>query len=121
MRTAIIATALLVLLTASASAQALPYDASWWTVDGGGAYSTTGIYTLGATAGQPDAAALTTTGNYAVSWGYWPAISTWTNDNHPVAQTQRIITFGDLFRLLCVAMLAVTQLIRAGGARWAVN
>ena len=36
------------------------YDLSWWTVDGGGTTLSTGEgYTLGGTAGQPDAGVLT--------------------------------------------------------------
>ena len=40
------------------------YDLSWSTVDGGGeTFSSGGVYTLGGTAGQPDAGLLTG-GNY---------------------------------------------------------
>jgi hypothetical protein len=47
------------------------YELSWWTVDGGGtAFSTGGGYTLGGTAGQPDAGLLTGDG-YALGGGFW--------------------------------------------------
>jgi uncharacterized repeat protein (TIGR01451 family) len=44
-----------VLLLAASAAGAQPYDASWWTVDGGGGVATGGSFTVGGTVGQPDA------------------------------------------------------------------
>ena len=47
------------------------YDLSWWTVDGGGGTSSTGGgYSLGGTAGQPDAGVLSG-GVYALAGGFW--------------------------------------------------
>lgn len=47
------------------------YDLSWATVDGGGGtFSTGGFYSLGGTAGQPDAG-LSTGGAYALGGGFW--------------------------------------------------
>ena len=47
------------------------YDLTWSSVDGGGAmWSTGGTYTLGGTAGQPDAGLLTS-GDYALAGGFW--------------------------------------------------
>ena len=47
------------------------YDLSWWTVDGGGCTSvTSGVYTLSATAGQPDAGT-TSHSPYALLGGFW--------------------------------------------------
>ena len=47
------------------------YDVSWYTVDaGGGTYSTGGDYSLGGTAGQPDAGPLTG-GGYTLVGGFW--------------------------------------------------
>jgi len=47
------------------------YDLSWSTVDGGGgAFSTGGVYSLGGTAGQPDAGFLTG-GVYTLGGGFW--------------------------------------------------
>lgn len=52
-----------------------PYDLSWSTVDGGGyTFSTGGAYTLGGTAGQPDAGALSG-GSYALSGGFWLCVT----------------------------------------------
>ena len=46
------------------------YDLSWWTVDGGGATSGGGAYTLSGAAGQPDAGILTG-GGYTLTGGFW--------------------------------------------------
>jgi hypothetical protein len=47
------------------------YDLSWSTVDGGGgSASAGGSYTLGGTAGQPDAGVLSG-GDYAILGGFW--------------------------------------------------
>jgi hypothetical protein len=48
------------------------YDLSWHTIDGGGhTWSAGGSYTLGGTAGQPDAGNLDG-GTYTLSGGFWP-------------------------------------------------
>jgi hypothetical protein len=67
-----VAAALLLAAAAQAAGQSGgPYDLSWWTLDGGGStYSTGGAYSLGGTAGQPDAG-LQTGGRYALSGGFW--------------------------------------------------
>lgn len=47
------------------------YDLSWWTADsGGGTWSTGGGYTLGGTAGQPDAGLLAG-GAFSLGGGFW--------------------------------------------------
>lgn len=48
------------------------YDLSWWTIDGGGGMSTNSSagYTLQGTAGQPDAATLSS-GDYTLAGGFW--------------------------------------------------
>jgi hypothetical protein len=63
---------LLALLVGSEALQAQGgYDLSWWTVDGGGTTSASdGSYTLGGTAGQPDAGELSG-GSYTVGGGFW--------------------------------------------------
>ena len=63
---------LLVLICVPALAQSGGvYDLSWSTVDGGGGtFSTGGIYSLGGTAGQPDAG-LATGGVYTLGGGFW--------------------------------------------------
>jgi len=46
------------------------YTMDWWTVDGGGdTFSTGGGYSLGGTAGQPDAGVLA--GGYSLGGGFW--------------------------------------------------
>ena len=55
--------------------QATDYDLSWWTVDGGGAtFNTGGGYSLGSTAGQPDAA-IWSGGDYALAGGFWSGVA----------------------------------------------
>ena len=62
----------LLLLTGIALAQSGGgYDLSWSTVDGGGHTSSSGGgYTLGGTAGQPDAGVLSD-GSYTLVGGFW--------------------------------------------------
>jgi hypothetical protein len=50
------------------------YDLSWWTVDGGGGMLSGGGYTLGGTAGQPDAA-MWTGGGYTLAGGFWGGVA----------------------------------------------
>ena len=57
--------------TGTSTALSASYDLAWWTVDGGGAASSTnGGYTLGGTIGQPDAGALSG-GDYTLTGGFW--------------------------------------------------
>jgi hypothetical protein len=52
------------------------YNLSWWTVDGGGdTHASNGDYTLGGTAGQPDAGAATA-GEYTLNGGFWAGSTT---------------------------------------------
>ena len=72
-RTAILlALAALLMLGSVALAQSGgSYDLSWWTVDGGGAtFNTASDYSLGGTAGQPDAGVLAGA-EYTLGGGFW--------------------------------------------------
>jgi hypothetical protein len=52
------------------------FDLDWYTVDGGGAtYLTGGQYTLGATAGQPDAGSMSG-GDFELGGGFWFGVIT---------------------------------------------
>ncbi len=52
------------------------YSLAWWTVDGGGATALIGgSYTLGGTAGQPDAGLLSG-GGYTLDGGFWGSRTT---------------------------------------------
>ena len=75
-RRLLILTLCLATLAASLAYAQGGYDLSWWTVDGGGdtALSTGGGYTLGGTAGQPDAGVLTGDG-YTLDGGFWGGAS----------------------------------------------
>lgn len=65
----------LVVLVSMALAQNGGYSLDWWTADGGGlsgAVSQDGAYTLGGTAGQPDAGTLQSAdGRYTLHGGFW--------------------------------------------------
>ncbi len=64
----VIAVAMLGVVSASALAG---YSLDWWTVDGGGATSSTGgSYSLGGTIGQPDAG-ISGGGTYSLAGGFW--------------------------------------------------
>ena len=66
----------LLLLTGAAAGAQDGYDLAWWSVDGGGVtFSTGGGYTLGGTAGQPDAGVLTG-GGYTLTGGFWRGAAT---------------------------------------------
>jgi hypothetical protein len=55
--------------------QAGEYDLSWWTVDGGGVTSSDSSgYSLGGTAGQPDAA-VWSGGDYVLAGGFWGGVA----------------------------------------------
>ncbi|NUQ48743.1 MAG: hypothetical protein HUU27_02315, partial [Phycisphaerae bacterium] len=72
-RFSVAAIAALLLAAVGANAQ---YDLSWFTVDGGGAmYSTGGLFSLGATIGQADAASspALTGGQFSLVGGFWAA------------------------------------------------
>lgn len=74
----------LLLLVGGAMAQSPTqgYDLSWWTVDGGGGTLEGGGYSLGGTAGQPDASILTGEG-YTLAGGFW-------RGGAPVSQPHRV-------------------------------
>jgi hypothetical protein len=58
-------------------AESTGYEIPWWTVDGGGGFSSdsSGAYTLNGTAGQPDAVQRLSGGGYSLSGGFWASPS----------------------------------------------
>jgi len=59
----------------STTALQAQYSLDWHTLDGGGATSAGGTYTLGGTIGQPDANGITLTGgSYSLEGGFWPGL-----------------------------------------------
>lgn len=72
LKVGLLAACLLLTLTALVQAQVGGgYDLTWSTIDGGGAtMSAGGGYSLGGTAGQPDAGLLTG-GGYELGGGFW--------------------------------------------------
>jgi hypothetical protein len=109
-RLVILALSLLALLPAiPASAQSID-PPLWWTVDGGGVYAAAGVYTLGATTGQPDAATASG-GYYQLRGGYWPGAIV----RHPVQYVpvgvgyvaiNRMVTYGQV-TIIALALIAV--------------
>ena len=47
------------------------YAIPWWKVAGGGGTSTSGVFTVSGTIGQPDAGWPMTNGQYSVTGGFW--------------------------------------------------
>jgi len=67
----LVALACLLVVSAVLAATSDDYDLSWWTVDGGGQTSSSDErYSLGGTAGQPDAGILEG-GGYTLVGGFW--------------------------------------------------
>ncbi len=64
----------LLLIVSQVLAQSGSYDLSWWTVDGGGGTLNGDGYTLGGTAGQPDAGVLEGRG-YTLNGGFWGGVT----------------------------------------------
>jgi hypothetical protein len=62
------------LLAAAGVAGAQQYSIDWYTIDGGGGTSTSAVYTVSGTIGQPDAGSMSG-GNFSLTGGFWSAIS----------------------------------------------
>jgi hypothetical protein len=58
------------------------YAINWWSVDGGGGFSSGAGYTLTGTIGQPDAGCMTG-GNYTLVGGFWSLGSAIPACRHP--------------------------------------
>ena len=56
-------------------ANAQSYSVDWFTTGGGGGTSTSGVYSVSGTIGQPDASGPLTNGQYSVTGGFWSLIS----------------------------------------------
>jgi hypothetical protein len=50
-----------------------PFELTWWTVDGGGATSSGGVYILSGTIGQADAHCASS-GSYLITGGFWNGV-----------------------------------------------
>lgn len=67
----LVAIASLLMVSVALAQSGADYSLPWWTVDGGGVTNRTqGGYTLGGTAGQPDAL-VWSDGSYVLSGGFW--------------------------------------------------
>ncbi len=68
---AVMALAILLVVSTALAQSGGGYDLTWNTIDGGGAtFSTGGGYTLGGTIGQPDAGQMSG-GGYTLAGGFW--------------------------------------------------
>jgi hypothetical protein len=86
-------TFLLTLLTGVAATAALAqYSIDWYKVSGGGGTSTSGVYSVSGTIGQPDAGGPMTGGNYSLTGGFWALYAVQT----PGAPLLTITTAGNL-------------------------
>ncbi len=54
---------------------AQPYSIDWYKVAGGGGTSTSAVYSVSGTIGQPDAGGPMSGGNYSVTSGFWSLIN----------------------------------------------
>jgi hypothetical protein len=57
------------------SAHAQTYSIDWYKVAGGGGTSTSTVYSVTGTIGQPDASGAMSGGNYSVTGGFWSLIN----------------------------------------------
>jgi hypothetical protein len=69
---ALVALALLLIVSTALAQTGGDYDLSWSTIDGGGGESHGGGYHLMGTAGQPDAGTALSGGAYTLVGGFWP-------------------------------------------------
>ena len=61
-------------ITAQAEPAAPDYVIEWWTIDGGGGELSADGYVLQGTIGQPDAGNELTSGDYALTGGFWSKV-----------------------------------------------
>ncbi len=91
-----------------------PYDLSWSTIDGGGfTFSTGGSYSLGATAGQPDAGSLGGS-TFALNGGFWGAFAFAPCGSPPTA-----VVSGDA--TICLGQSALIQAGLTGNPPWTLT
>ena len=92
-------------LAFAGAAAAQPYSIDWYTIDGGGStFAVGGAFSLGATAGQPDAGACSG-GSFSITGGFWPlpaaAVPCYANcdgsTNSPVLNVNDFICFQSRF------------------------
>jgi len=93
------------LLAAPVTAQEPDYQIERYTVAGGSGQLSGGSYTLGSSAGQPDAyTARFTGGTYSLWGGFWQAVITVSSNEPPTAVDDAITTVAD--RAITISVLA---------------
>jgi len=81
------------LLIGIALAQTGGYTLDWWTVDGGGAVSSTGgSYSLGGSIGQPDAGT-SSGGAYTLAGGFWGGVENIITHSIPLLTGWNLVSF----------------------------
>jgi len=58
-------------LVLATRALAQSYSIDWFTIDGGGGTSTSGVFSVSGTIGQPDAGGPMAGGNFSLTGGFW--------------------------------------------------
>jgi hypothetical protein len=58
-------------LALASHALAQSYSIDWFTIDGGGGTSTSGVFSVSGTIGQPDAGGPMSSGQYSLIGGFW--------------------------------------------------
>jgi hypothetical protein len=58
-------------LALATRALAQSYSIDWFTIDGGGGTSTSGVFSVSGTIGQPDAGGPMAGGNFSLTGGFW--------------------------------------------------
>ncbi|MFZ0828246.1 MAG: hypothetical protein WAO02_12565 [Verrucomicrobiia bacterium] len=71
-------------------ASAQSYSIDWHIIAGGGGTSTSGVYQVGGTIGQPDAGGPMTGGNYTLTGGFWSLISVVQTVGAPILTITRV-------------------------------
>jgi len=67
------------------------YAIDWSTIDGGGGTSTSGVYSVTGTIGQPDAGAMTG-GGFTLAGGYWSIVAAVQTPGAPLLSVARTVT-----------------------------
>ena len=80
-------------LVLATRALAQSYSIDWFTIDGGGGTSTSGVFSVSGTIGQPDASGALTNGQYSVTGGFWGIIAAIQTPGAPILTITRSNSF----------------------------
>ena len=71
------------------SIHAQSYAIDWFTIDGGGGVSTSGVFSISGTIGQPDAGVMSG-GQYSLNGGYWGIVTAVQTPGAPLLSIQQV-------------------------------